>query len=180
VKGNDNMATMVSATTMVTPITQEFHAEVAITKRLLDCVPAEKLTWKPHPKSMSLGQLARHMAAIPGRISRMAQEDSFDVLQGSFVPPQPNSLEEILASFEQSVRDAEQNLQSLTDERMAGTFRLMKGDKEMFRQPRAAIIRTIMLNHWYHHRGQLSVYLRLLDVHLPVIYGRSADTDPFA
>jgi uncharacterized damage-inducible protein DinB len=174
------MATMVSATTIVTPIAQEFREEVKITKRLLDCVPADKLTWKPHPKSMSLGQLAGHIAAIPGRISRMAQEDSFDVLKGSFVPPQPNSLEEIRTSFEQSVRDAEQNLQSLTDERMAGTFRLMKGDKEMFRQPRAGIIRTIMLNHWYHHRGQLSVYLRLLDVHLPVVYGRSADTDPFA
>jgi uncharacterized damage-inducible protein DinB len=110
----------------------------------------------------------------------MAQAESFDVLKGAFTPPQPNSMEEILASFEQSVRDAEQNLQSLTEERMAGTFRLMKGDKELFRQPRAAVIRTIMLNHWYHHRGQLSVYLRLLDVSLPVIYGRSADTDPFA
>ena len=174
------MATMVSATTIVTPIAQEFREEVKITKRLLDCVPADKLTWKPHPKSMSLGQLAGHIAAIPGRISGMAQGETFDVLKGSFTPPQPNSLEEILSSFEQSVRDAEQNLQSLTDERMAGPFRLMKGDKELFRQPRAAIIRTIMLNHWYHHRGQLSVYLRLLDVHLPVVYGRSADTDPFA
>ena len=174
------MATMVSATTIVTPIAQEFRAEVAITKRLLDCIPADKLTWKPHPKSMSLGQLAGHVAAIPGRISQMAQADSFDVLKASFVPPQPNSREEILATFEQSVGDAEQNLQSFTDERMAGTFRLMKGEQELFRQPRAAMIRTIMLNHWYHHRGQLSVYLRLLDVRLPVIYGRSADTDPFA
>ena len=110
----------------------------------------------------------------------MAQADSFDVLKASFVPPQPNSREEILATFEQSVGDAEQNLQSFTDERMAGTFRLMKGEQELFGQPRAAMIRTIMLNHWYHHRGQLSVYLRLLDVRLPVIYGRSADTDPFA
>ena len=110
----------------------------------------------------------------------MAQEDSFDVSKGSFVPPQPASLEEILATFEQSVRDAEQNLQSFTDERMAGTFRLMKGDQEIVRQPRAAMIRSVMLNHWYHHRGQLSVYLRLLDVPLPVIYGRSADTNPFA
>ncbi len=174
------MATMVSATTLITPIVQEFRAEVPITKRVLDCVPGDKLTWKPHAKSMSLGQLAGHIAAIPGRISAMAQQDSFDVLKGSFVPPQPASLQEILSTFEQSVRDAEQNLQSLTDERMAGTFRLMKGDKELFHQPRAAVIRTIMLNHWYHHRGQLSVYLRLLDVPLPVVYGRSADTDPFA
>src|ERR1700756_5120993 len=110
------MATMVSATTIVTPITQEFRAEVAITKRLLDCVPADKLTWKPHPKSMSLGQLAGHIAAIPGRISSMAQQDSFDVLKGSFVPPQPKSLEEIHATLEQSVRDADQALQGMTED----------------------------------------------------------------
>jgi len=174
------MATMVSSTTMVTPILQEFREEAAITKRVLDRVPADKLMWKPHAKSMTLGQLAGHIAAIPGRISRLAQEESFDVLKGSFVPPQPKNLEEILATLEQGVRDAEPILQSFTDERMAGTFRLLKGDRELFRQPRAAIVRTIMLNHWYHHRGQLSVYLRLLDVPLPVIYGRSADTDPFA
>ena len=174
------MATMVSSTNILTPMLQEFRAEVVITKRLLDCVPADKLTWKPHAKSMTLGQLAGHVAAIPGRISSMAQQDSFDVLKGSFVPPQPNSLAEILASFEQSVRDAEQNLQGMTEEHLAGKFRLMKGDRELFNQPRSGILRTIMLNHWYHHRGQLSVYLRLLDVPLPVIYGRSADTDPFA
>jgi len=158
----------------------EFREEAAITKRVLDRVPADKLTWKPHAKSMTLGQLAGHIAAIPGRISRMAQQDSFDVLKGSFVPAQPASLEEILSTLEQGVRDAEQILQSLTEEQLAGTFRLMKGERELFSQPRTAILRTILLNHWYHHRGQLSVYLRLLEVPLPVIYGRSADTDPFA
>jgi uncharacterized damage-inducible protein DinB len=158
----------------------EFRSEVAITKRVLDRVPADKLLWKPHTKSMTLGQLAGHIAAIPGRISRMAQQDSFDVLKGSFVPPQPDSLEEILSTLEQGVRDAEQILLGMTEEQLAGTFRLMKGDRELFSQPRSGILRTIMLNHWYHHRGQLSVYLRLLEVPLPVIYGRSADTDPFA
>src|SRR5215470_4932001 len=105
--------------TMVTPMAiaamvREFREEVVITKRLLDCVPADKLTWKPHPKSMTLGQLSGHIAAIPGRISRWAKEDGFDVLKGSFVPPQPNSRDEIMAVFEQSVRDAEQILQSVT------------------------------------------------------------------
>ena len=172
------MATVV--TPAVSVILQEFREEAAITKRVLDRVPGDKLTWKPHEKSMSLGQLAGHIAAIPGRISRLAQQDSFDVLKGSFVPPQPTSVQEIHATLEQGVRDAEQILQGFTEEQLAGTFCLMKGDREIFRQPRAAIVRTIMLNHWYHHRGQLSVYLRLLDVPLPVIYGRSADTDPFA
>jgi uncharacterized damage-inducible protein DinB len=159
---------------------KEFREEVAITKRLLTCVPGDKLTWKPHAKSMSLGQLAGHIAAIPGRISKLAQQESFDVLKGSFVPPQPANLEEILTTLDQGVGEADVFLQGLTDESAAETFRLMKGDRELFHQPRAVIVRTIMLNHWYHHRGQLSVYLRLLDVSLPVIYGRSADTDPFA
>ena len=173
------MATMVTPTTS-SAMRQEFQEEVAITRRVLDRVPEDKLIWKPHAKSMTLGQLAGHIAAIPGRISCWAHQDCFDVLTGSFVPPQPNSHQEILAAFEQSVRDAGQNLEGLTDESLAGTFRLMKGDREISQQPRAVILRRVMLNHWYHHRGQLSVYLRLLDVPLPVIYGRSADTDPFA
>ena len=159
---------------------EEFREEAAITKRALERVPADKLGWKPHPKSMALGQLAWHVATIPGGIARIAQQDSFDVLQGSFVPPQPKTLDEVLTAYEQSVRDAENFLSGLTEEQARGNWRLMKGDRQIFQQPRAAVVRTIMLNHWYHHRGQLSVYLRLLDVPVPVIYGRSADEDPFA
>jgi len=173
------MATMVIPTA-VASLLQEFREEAAITKRVLERVPADKLTWKPHDKSMTLGQLAGHVALIPGRISKMAQLDSFDVLKGSFVPQQPSNLQEVLTGYEQSVRDAEEFLQSVTEESLRERWRLMKGDREMFTQPRSAVVRTIMLNHWYHHRGQLSVYLRLLNVPLPVIYGRSADEDPFA
>ena len=174
------MATMVGTSTMTTSLLQEFRNEAVITKRILECVPAHKLTWKPHPKSMSLGQLAGHIASIPGRISKLVQQESFDVLKGSFVPAQPASLAEILTTLEQGVGEADQFLQGFNEESAAATFRLLKGDRELFRQPRAVTVRTIMLNHWYHHRGQLSVYLRLLEVPLPVIYGRSADTDPFA
>ena len=159
---------------------EEFREEAAITKRSLARVPADKLGWKPHPKSMALGQLAWHVATIPGGIARIAQQDSFDVLQGSFVPPQPKTLEEVFTAYEQSVYDAEKYLTDLTEEQARGSWRLMRGDRQIFQQPRAAVLRTIMFNHWYHHRGQLSVYLRLLDVPVPVIYGRSADEDPFA
>lgn len=159
---------------------EEFREEAAITKRSLERVPADKLGWKPHPKSMALGQLAWHVATIPGGIARIAQQDSFDVLSGSFVPPQPKSLEEVLTAYEQSVRDGEKFLAGLTEEQARGNWRLMRGDRQIFQQPRANVLRTIMFNHWYHHRGQLSVYLRLLDVPVPVIYGRSADEDPFA
>jgi uncharacterized damage-inducible protein DinB len=173
------MATMVASATF-TPLLNEFREEVAITRRLLDRVPADKLAWKPHAKSMTLGQLAWHVATIPGGIARIAQLESFDVLSGSFVPPQPSSLQEILAAYEQAVPVAENFLSELTDARAHANWRLMKGDRELFHQPRINVVRTIMLNHWYHHRGQLSVYLRLLEVPLPVIYGRSADEDPFA
>ena len=174
------MATTMGTATMVTPLLDEFREEAKITRRILDRVPEAKLAWKPHAKSMSLGQLGWHVATIPGAIARIAQQDSFDVLQGSFVPPQPNSKQEILAAYDKSLQDAEQFLPGLTDESIQANWRLMKGDRELFHQPRMGVIRTIMLNHWYHHRGQLSVYLRLLDVPLPVIYGRSADEDPFA
>jgi uncharacterized damage-inducible protein DinB len=173
------MATMV-ASPAFTPLLNEFREEVAITKRILERVPADKVAWKPHAKSMTLGQLAWHVATIPGGIARIAQLENFDVLSGSFVPPQPASLQEILAAYEQAIPGAEKFLAELTDERASGSWRLLKGDRELFSQPRINVVRTIMLNHWYHHRGQLSVYLRLLDVALPVIYGRSADEDPFA
>ena len=166
--------------TMVEPILHEFREEAAITKRVLERVPGDKLSWRPHAKSMSLGQLAWHVATVPGGLARILQQDSFDVTQGSFVPPQPKSIEEILGAYEQSVHDAEAYLSGMTDQQAQGSWRLMKADRELLCKPRIGILRSIMLNHWYHHRGQLSVYLRLLEVPVPVIYGRSADEDPFA
>jgi uncharacterized damage-inducible protein DinB len=173
------MATMVvSANTSA--LVGEFREEAKITRRSLERVPEEKLSWRPHPKSMTLGQLAWHVATIPAGISRIASQDSFDVLKGSFVPSQPGSLAEILNAYEQGVVDAENFLSGLTEQRAAQDWTLFRGEKKVFTQPRMNVVRTIMLNHWYHHRGQLSVYLRLLDVAVPVIYGRSADEDPFA
>jgi len=166
-------------TTMTGPMLSEFREEAAVTKRVLDRVPADKLAWKPHLKSMSLGQLAIHIATVPGALARITQAEAFDVSQGNFVPPQPGGIEEIHAVFEQSVRQAEQYLQGMTDEKAQASWRLMLKDKEIFSRPRVSVLRSIMLNHWYHHRGQLSVYLRLLDVPVPVIYGRSADESPF-
>ncbi len=166
--------------TIAEPMLNEFREESKITRRILDRIPADKLTWKPHPKSMSLGQLAIHIAMVPGRLAALAtQSDSFDVAQGNFLPDQPKDLKEIQSTFEESVKQAEGCLKDLTDESARQPWRLMAKGKEVFAQPRVNVLRSIMLNHWYHHRGQLSVYLRLLDVPLPVIYGRSADENPF-
>ena len=168
------------ASTMTEPMLSEFYEEVGVTRRILERIPAAKLSWRPHLKSMTLGQLGIHIAMVPGRLATMAQGDGFDVSQGNFEPPQPKNLQEIHTTFEESVREAEAQLTGMTDEKAQGSFTLRLRDRELFSKPRIGILRSIMLNHWYHHRGQLSVYLRLLVVPVPVIYGRSADENPFA
>ena len=175
------MTTMTEPTTVLTAsMLNEFREEAAITKRVLDRIPADKLSWRPHPRSMSLGQLAIHIATVPGALVRITQGSEFDVSQGNFEPTPPKNLEEVHTAFAQSVREAEECLSGMTELTAQGQWRLMRGEKELFNKPRIGVLRSIMLNHWYHHRGQLSVYLRLLDVPVPVIYGRSADENPFA
>jgi uncharacterized damage-inducible protein DinB len=158
----------------------EFREEAATTKRLLDRVPGDKLSWKPHSKSMTLGQLANHVAAIPGNLTRIVQLNEFDVAQAAPVLPSPASIGEIHETFEKSVQSAEECLKGMSEQTALANWRLLAKGREVFTRPRIAVMRKIMLNHWYHHRGQLSVYLRMLDVPVPVIYGRSADEDPFA
>ena len=170
----------VKARTIADPMLAEFQEEVNTTRRVLDRIPKDKLGWRPHPKSMSLGQLAMHIASVPGRLAAITQLEGFNVEQGNFEPPQPKSVDEIRTTFEASVREGEQWLAQMTDDRAVGNWRLSKGEREIFTRPRYTVMRSIMLNHWYHHRGQLSVYLRLLEVPVPVIYGRSADENPFA
>jgi uncharacterized damage-inducible protein DinB len=165
---------------MFEPMAAEIAQEAVTTKRVLERVPEEKLTWKPHPKSMSLGQLAMHVAMIPGGISRMAQLDESEVNPANFNPPAPKSSEEILSTLDASVQAAQEYLCGCSESAALGNWRLTLEGREVMALPRATMLRSIMLNHWYHHRGQLSVYLRLLDVPVPVIYGPSADENPFA
>jgi predicted dithiol-disulfide oxidoreductase (DUF899 family)/uncharacterized damage-inducible protein DinB len=171
--------TAMEASRSLEPMLKEFREEAETTRRILGRVPADKLGWKPHAKSMSLGQLAMHIASVPGALARLTQLDGFDVTQGNFTPPNPQSVQEIQSAFEQSVRDAESCLTGMSDQSAQGAWRLSRGEKELFTRPRIEVMRSIMLNHWYHHRGQLSVYLRLLDVPVPVVYGPSADENPF-
>jgi uncharacterized damage-inducible protein DinB len=158
----------------------ELRQEYAITKRVLERVPGDRLTWKPHAKSMSLGQLALHIAKIPGDLTALAQVNEFDASQANFTPPEPESVPEVLSALDVSLSTAEQYLARLSEREAAETWRLTLHGKEVLSMPRSGLLRTILLNHWYHHRGQLSVYLRLLDVPVPAIYGRSADENPFA
>ena len=166
--------------TTIEPMIAEFREETETTRRILARLPADKLTWRPHPRSMTLGQLAIHIASIPGRVATLAQEDGFDVSQGQFEPPQPKDLQEIQTTFEGSLREAEMRLNAMTDESAQRIWTARFHEKALFSKPRIGVLRSIMLNHWCHHRGQLSVYLRMLEVPVPIIYGRSADESPFA
>jgi uncharacterized damage-inducible protein DinB len=157
----------------------EIQQEAATTRRVLERIPESKLTWKPHQKSMTLGQLALHVAQVPGGIAKISQADEFDASQASLGVQQPVGMGQIFAAHDESVRAAEDCLRSMTQEKANAIWRLKLGTKDVLAIPRAALLRSLMLNHWYHHRGQLSVFLRLQDIPLPSIYGPSADENPF-
>jgi uncharacterized damage-inducible protein DinB len=157
---------------------QEFDHEAKTTRRVLERVPADKFSWKPHPKSMSLGELALHTAMTPGTICGWACEDEFKFTGDK--APVATSTEEILAAHDTSVAKMKETIGQLGDEGLMKGWKASAGGQTMFEMPKVALVRSIALNHGYHHRGQLSVYLRLLDVPVPSIYGPSADENPFA
>jgi uncharacterized damage-inducible protein DinB len=151
----------------------EFESQVPVTRKFLERLPDDKLTWKPHAKSMTAGQLAYHLAFVPGGIVRAAQKDQIPPPDFQF--PQPATVQEVLDAFDQSVATVREFLPSFDDAAMNATWRIVAGDQEIAAMPRVAFLRNIMLNHWYQHRGQFCVYLRLLDVPVPSSWGPSAD-----
>jgi uncharacterized damage-inducible protein DinB len=158
---------------------QELEQEAQITRRVLERVPDSKLTWRPHEKARTLGELALHVATVPGGVAQLVGSQS--VAQApDFTDPSPQSASELIPALEQSIATAKKVLGGMDDAELTATWRLMRGERELFALPRVAMLRSIMLNHWYHHRGQLTVYLRQLDVPIPSIYGPSADENPFA
>jgi uncharacterized damage-inducible protein DinB len=158
----------------IDPILMELSHEMATTRRLLERIPDAHLTWQPHVKSMSLARLGTHIAEIPGWIASILDKDGFEV-GGDYTPKAAGSAREILAIFEAGVAGAEAAIRRQNMERLSATWRLTKGGQVIVEMPRMGVIRSLFLNHLIHHRGQLSVYLRLKDVPLPSIYGPSAD-----
>ena len=157
---------------------QELEQEAHTTRRVLERVPGDQLAWKPHAKSMSLGQLALHVATVPGNVAEIAAKQS--VAAPTFTQASATSAAELLPALAESVAKARRLLGGMDDAALAATWRMTRGDQEVMAVPRGALLRSVMLNHWYHHRGQLSVYLRELNVPVPSIYGPSADENPFA
>ena len=155
----------------------EFEVQAPITRKFLERLPEDKLTWKPHTKSLTAGQLAYHLASVPAAIVQMVGNNPAQAPK-SFEFPQPASYAEILKTFDEGVVTVRNLLPKFTDAAMQETFRLVASGHEVMAVPRAAFVRDIMLSHWYQHRGQFCVYLRLLDVAVPSSWGPSADEAP--
>jgi uncharacterized damage-inducible protein DinB len=155
----------------------EYDHEMATTRRLLDRVPEADLAWRPHDKSMALGELAGHIANIPWWCQIVLERPAFDVSPGGVDLHQkaPVSVAELLSGFDAKVTAARTALAAASDAEMQLPWTLKHADQEVFTMPRAAVLRSFVLNHLIHHRGQLSVYLRLKNVAVPPIYGPTAD-----
>ncbi|MFQ5678584.1 MAG: DinB family protein [Gemmatimonadota bacterium] len=163
---------------MTAGLIAELEQESAATRLMLERVPAGRLEWRPHAKSLTLGQLALHVAQVPGGVAEALARDEVEAPDFDEFPT-PASREEILEAYAESLEKAKQILSELDDASLTGEWRMVREGETLLEMPRLASVRAILLNHWYHHRGQLSVYLRLLDVALPSVYGPTADENPF-
>jgi uncharacterized damage-inducible protein DinB len=156
----------------------EFDHEMATTRRTLERVPADKLGWKPHEKSMTLGRLATHIAEMPGWAMPTLNRESLDLAPPGAPPYQPvskDTVADIVAYFDENVAAARAAIAAASDESLMQSWSLLMGGNAVFTMPRIAVLRSMIVNHVIHHRGQLSVYLRLNDAPVPSIYGPSAD-----
>jgi uncharacterized damage-inducible protein DinB len=162
---------------MAQSVLTELDQEAIATRRLLERIPDEKLDWKPHPKARTLGQLAVHIAQVQKQVSSMLQSASGEAkMQPEEVP---STATEIVTMFDDNHISTKALLGAMSDEDLVSNWSLMREGQPIFSLPKIGVVRMVVLNHVYHHRGQLSTYLRTLDVALPSIYGPSADENPF-
>ena len=155
----------------------EFEKQAPLTRKFLERLPEDKLTWKPHAKSMTAGQLAYHLASVPGGLAQFASSNPAKAPE-KFEFPEPKSRDEVLAIFDEGVGTVRAILPTFDDAAMKETWRMMAGEYEVLAQPREEFLRDVMFSHWYQHRGQFSVYLRMLEVAVPSTWGPSADEAP--
>ena len=153
----------------------ELENEAKVTRQVLERVPADKFDWKPHEKSMTFGRLASHVAEMFGWTKETLTKDVLDYSTMDYKPFEPQSTEELLAFFDERIADAKSTLAGTSDEQFMTEWTMRNGEQVYFTMPKVAVMRTFVMNHIIHHRGQLSVYLRLNDIPVPSIYGPSAD-----
>jgi uncharacterized damage-inducible protein DinB len=156
----------------------EFEQELKTTRRFLERVPEDKLGWRPHEKSMTAGELALHIAESPEGVVRLCEPDTAEAPNFGGTRPQPASIREVLETLDRSAACVREKLPAISDARMHEVFHVTQGGKPLVSMPRVAFLRSILLNHWYHHRGQLGVYLRLTGAAVPSSYGPSGDEMP--
>ena len=154
----------------------EFSQESIGTRKMLERLPEDKLSWKPHEKSMSLGRLATHLAEIPEWAETIVNHESFDMAAADYKPKEFNKAE-ILECFDKNVEDFKKVLSGQPDEHLFQNWKLLMGDHVAVEMPRVACLRAFVLSHGIHHRGQFSVYLRENGLPLPALYGPSADEE---
>ncbi|CAN5532740.1 hypothetical protein BH10ACI3_BH10ACI3_18530 [soil metagenome] len=160
---------------LATAFLAELDNEAKVTRNCLERVPAEKFDWKPHEKSMTMGRLAVHCAEMFGWTKETCKQDVLDFATADFKPFEPASTEELLAFFDDHIAKAKIILAETSDETFMTDWTMRNGDQVYMTMPKVAVMRSFVMNHIIHHRGQLSVYLRLNDIPVPSIYGPSAD-----
>ncbi len=153
----------------------ELDHEMSGTRKVLERVPLEKYDWTPHPKSFSLGRLANHLAGLLRWGSSAMSSQAFDFAGGGFPPSDFRTRETLLAGYDRNLAATRAAIAGATDEALREPWTLQNGDHVIFTLPRVAVLRNMVFNHNIHHRGQMTVYLRLLDVPVPGLYGPSAD-----
>jgi uncharacterized damage-inducible protein DinB len=153
----------------------ELKEEEKATKKLLERVPEKSLTWKPHEKSFTLARLASHVAELPGWISAILDFDELDFGKINYTPPEILKTADLIKIHNENVAKAIKSLENSKDEEFSKLWTLKRGDTVFFSRPKSEVLKSFSYSHLYHHRGQLTVYLRLLDVPLPGIYGPTAD-----
>lgn len=158
--------------TIAETLLPEFDQEMKVTRRILERVPTDKGTWKPHEKSFSIGHLAQLLSWMPGWITNTLTSDSLNLAGGAGYSYEKT--EKLLEDFDKNVKEARAAIAASSDEDFAKPWSLMMGDKVLMTMPRAATVRS-HISHLVHHRGQMSVYLRLLDIPVPSLYGPTAD-----
>ncbi len=154
---------------------KEIEKEAAGTKKTLERVPADKFDWQPHQKSMTMKQLATHIVGLVQMTGIAATTDYLDFVEGTMKTPEINSTEDLVTEFDKNTQETIAALKSIKDEDLNKEWVLRAGDHVIVKAPKLEAIRTMALNHTYHHRAQLGVYLRLLDIPVPGVYGPSAD-----
>jgi len=160
---------------LATAFLAELDNEAKVTRECLSRVPLDKSDWKPHEKSMPMGRLAVHCAEMFGWTKETLTQDVLDFATADMTPFEPKTTEELLAFFDDHIEKAKEILGHTSDETFLTDWTMRNGEQVYFTMPKVAVMRTFVLNHIIHHRGQLSVYLRLNDIPVPSIYGPSAD-----